>query len=145
MAPTKTAIFDVLNNLLEGEFKEFKWRLSNKETPENSIPRGKLEKADRQDVVEYMEQHFGTSDAGKVALHVLHSMNQNNLAEQLMKTLQEVSKVSDVDSGSSSSRGNPPTAPSPAAGVVMNLNASGGNIKAPVIHNSVINGAVNFS
>ncbi|NP_001104231.1 uncharacterized protein isoform X1 [Danio rerio] len=144
MASTKTEILDVLDELREREFKDFKWRLSNKETLENSIPRGKLENADRQDVVDYMEQHFGTSEAGKVAVRLLHSMNQNNLAEQLKKTLAVVSKVSDVDSGSSSSRGNPPTAPSPAAGVVMNLNASGGNIKAPVIHNSVINGSVNF-
>ncbi|XP_056311035.1 caspase b isoform X2 [Danio aesculapii] len=142
MASTKTAIVDVLNNLLEGEFKEFKWHLSNKETLENSIPRGKLEKADRQDVVDFMEQHFGTSDAGKVAIRVLRSMNQNNFAGQLKKTLTEVSK--DVDSGSSSSRGTPPTAPSPPAGVVVNFNSSGGSIQAPVIHGSVINGSMTF-
>lgn len=81
MATTKIVIFDALDELKEDEFKNFKWRLSK-------IPRGRLEKTDRHDVVDLMVQHY-TSDAGKIAVETLRNIYQNELAERLEGKLQE--------------------------------------------------------
>ncbi|XP_067260828.1 caspase b-like [Chanodichthys erythropterus] len=94
MATTKTILLDVLNDLLEKELKEFKWHLWNGDNP---IPRGKLEKADYSDVVDLMVQHYGTSDAGKIAVRVLQSIKQNELAKQLKGKLQEVQQPDQLD------------------------------------------------
>ncbi len=88
MATTETAILDALQELLEEEFKKFKWHLSNGGTPD-SIPRGKLENADRCDVVTLMVQQYRGSDAGKIAVRMLRKMNLNELADQLKGKLLE--------------------------------------------------------
>uniref|UniRef100_A0A673IYX0 Si:ch211-114l13.9 n=1 Tax=Sinocyclocheilus rhinocerous TaxID=307959 RepID=A0A673IYX0_9TELE len=89
MASTEIAILDALKELLEKEFKDFKWHLSNGGTQYNSIPRGTLENADRHDTVTIMVQQYRSSDAGKIAVRVLHKINQNELADQLKRKLQE--------------------------------------------------------
>ncbi len=89
MAAAETAILEALQELLEAEFKEFKWQLSKGGTQDNSIPRGKLENADRHDVVDLMVQQYRGSDAGKIAIRVLRKINQNDLADQLKGKLPE--------------------------------------------------------
>ncbi len=89
MAPTETAILEALQELLDAEFKEFKWHLSNGGTQDNSIPRGKLENADRHDVVTLMVQQYRGSDAGKIAIRVLRKIKLNELADQLKGKLPE--------------------------------------------------------
>lgn len=84
-----TAIYDVLSELLEAEFKEFKWYLSNSGTQDNSIARGKLENANQHEVVDLIVQHYGSSDAGKIAVRALRKIKQNDLADQLKGKLQE--------------------------------------------------------
>uniref|UniRef100_A0A671MAU6 Si:ch211-114l13.9 n=1 Tax=Sinocyclocheilus anshuiensis TaxID=1608454 RepID=A0A671MAU6_9TELE len=84
-----TVIFDALSELLEAEFKEFKWQLSNSGTQDNSISRGKLETANRHKVVDLIVQQYGSSDAGKIAIRVLRKIKQNELADQLKGKLQE--------------------------------------------------------
>uniref|UniRef100_A0A673KI79 Si:ch211-114l13.9 n=1 Tax=Sinocyclocheilus rhinocerous TaxID=307959 RepID=A0A673KI79_9TELE len=84
-----TVIFDALSELLEAEFKEFKWKLSNSGTQDNSISRGKLENANRHEVVDLIVQQYGSSDAGKIAIRVLRKIKQNDLADQLKGKLQE--------------------------------------------------------
>lgn len=86
MATTKTVIFDALTELLQDEFKDFKWRLSNSDKP---IPRGKLENAERQDVVDLMVQRYNESDAGKIAVRTLRNIKQNELADQLKENLKQ--------------------------------------------------------
>lgn len=89
MATTKIAILDALQELLEDEFKEFKWHLSNSGTKDNSIPRGKLENVNRHDLVTLMVQQYKSSDAGKIAVRVLKKINQNEIADELKKKLLE--------------------------------------------------------
>ncbi|KAG1955787.1 caspase b-like [Pimephales promelas] len=141
MATTKTVIIDALEELLEGEFKTFKWHLSNSDEP---IPRGKLEKADLHDVVDLMEQHYNRSDAGKIAVRTLRKMKQNDLADRLKGKLQEVPE--DVPDGArASSSGIPAPAPAQTAGVTMNITSNGGTVKAPVVHGCTVTGPMTFN
>ncbi|KAK9981738.1 hypothetical protein ABG768_001262 [Culter alburnus] len=140
MATTKTILLDVLNDLLEKEFKEFKWHLWNGDNP---IPRGKLEKADYSDVVDLMVQHYGKSDAGKIAVRVLQSIKQNELAKQLKGKLQEVPEDVSAGGGASSS-GTSVTRQTP--GVTQNIKTSdGGTVKSHVLQGGVFNGPVTFN
>ncbi|XP_051559371.1 caspase b [Myxocyprinus asiaticus] len=140
MATTKEVILEALEDLLENEFKAFKWQLTNN-VEQESISRGKLEHADERDVVDYLVQHYCASDAGKVAVRALCKIKQNELAEQLKKKLKEVSVVP-VESGASSSAAL--SAQTPV--VTMNITTTeGGTVKAPVLHNGVYNGPVTFN
>ncbi|XP_052389520.1 caspase b [Carassius gibelio] len=143
MATTEIAILDALKELLEAEFKEFKWHLSNSGTKEDSIPRGKLENISRHDVVTLMVQQYRSSDAGKIAVRVLKKINQNELAEELKKKLPEVLEDVSAEGGASSSAA---AAKVSTAGVNVTITSSnGGSVKAPVIHGGVFNGPINFS
>ncbi len=170
MATTETAILDALQELLEEEFKEFKWHLSNGGTPENSIPRGKLEKANRCDVVTLMVQQYRGSDAGKIAVRMLRKIKQNELADQLKGKLLEgtfwllcliyiyeylilvdfefisvsPSVPEDVSAEGGASSG-AAAANTSTAGVKVTINASGGTVKAPVIHGGVFKGPMTFN
>ncbi|XP_057187624.1 caspase b-like isoform X1 [Triplophysa rosa] len=91
MATTTTAIFDALQELLESEFEEFKWRLSDGvDSDITSIPRGKLQKANRHEVVDIMVQQYGTSNAGTNAVKALRRIKQNERAKKLEKNLLHV-------------------------------------------------------
>ncbi len=91
MATTKPkpVIIDALQELLEAGFKDFKRHLSKSGSPDKSISRGKLKKANHHDVVDLMVQQYGTSDAGKIAVTVLRNIKQNDLADQLKRKLAE--------------------------------------------------------
>ncbi|RXN38515.1 caspase b [Labeo rohita] len=87
----KNAISDVLEQLLNAEFKKFVWHLWNGVGADiERIPRAALENADRQDVVDRMVQKY-TTNAGTVAVQVLLNINQNDLAKQLEVKLQKAS------------------------------------------------------
>ncbi|XP_077054801.1 pyrin domain-containing protein 1 [Siphateles boraxobius] len=139
MATTKTVILEALDELLTDEFKDFKWRLSNSDSP---IPRGKLEKADRRDVVDLMVQRYDTPDAGKIAVRTLRNMKQNELADRLKGKLQEVPEDVPAGAGSSSS-GTPVSAQT--AGVTVNIKSNGGTVKAPVVHGCNVTGSMTFN
>lgn len=87
-------ILEALQELVDNEFKDFKWRLCNCEdsgiTP---IPRGKLENANRHDVVDIMVQQYSASDVGKITIRVLRSINQNELADRLKGQLRKGTAV----------------------------------------------------
>ncbi|CAM4452859.1 unnamed protein product [Leuciscus chuanchicus] len=138
MATTKILILDALNELLEAEFKDFKWRLENSDTP---IPRGKLENANCHKVVDLMVQHHNTSDAGKIAVRTLRNINQNELADQLKGKLQEVPE--DVPAGVGASSSGKPV-PTPTTGVTVTITSNGGTVKAPVVHGCNVNGPMTF-
>ncbi|KTF82083.1 hypothetical protein cypCar_00042742 [Cyprinus carpio] len=143
MATTEIVILDALQELLEDEFKEFKWHLSNSGTKDNSIPRGKLENVNRHDLVTLMVQQYGGSDAGKIAVRVLKKINQNELADELKKKLLEVPDDVAAEGGASSGAA---AAKNSTARVNVSINSSsGGTVKAPVIHGGVFNGPMNFS
>uniref|UniRef100_A0AAQ4P9J0 NACHT domain-containing protein n=1 Tax=Gasterosteus aculeatus aculeatus TaxID=481459 RepID=A0AAQ4P9J0_GASAC len=85
MEKVKKDILIILKELMDEEFKEFKWYLNHR-SPEDhrSIPRSDLENKDRMDTVDLMEQYYG-KDSVQVAVEVLKGMKENNLAEKLSK------------------------------------------------------------
>ncbi|XP_062415537.1 NACHT, LRR and PYD domains-containing protein 3-like [Pungitius pungitius] len=86
MEKVKKDILNILKDLKEEEFKEFKWHLENNPIPEDlrSIPPCDLHKADRMDTVDLMVRCYDT-DSVQVAVKVLEEMQMNNLAEKLSK------------------------------------------------------------
>ncbi|KAL0153534.1 hypothetical protein M9458_051148, partial [Cirrhinus mrigala] len=89
MASIKNMIHDTLSDLRQSDFDVFKWHLSNGGT-HKSISVGKLENANRHNVVDLMEQQYSLSKAGMIAVKVLRKMNQNELADRLERKLHEV-------------------------------------------------------
>ncbi|XP_070622830.1 NACHT, LRR and PYD domains-containing protein 12-like [Erythrolamprus reginae] len=80
----KEDIYNALNELMEKQFKEFKWRLNtiNYDGRPN-IPMASLDKADlQQEVVELLIQYYG-EDALEVCIDVLRKCNRNDLAKNL--------------------------------------------------------------
>ncbi|XP_013927367.1 PREDICTED: uncharacterized protein LOC106553407 [Thamnophis sirtalis] len=90
----KEEIYNALNELIEQQFKEFKWRLNSIDyNGRPNISTASLEKTEAQDVVDLLIQHYG-KDALEVCIIVLRKCNRNDLAEKLEETGQ---KVADVD------------------------------------------------
>ncbi|XP_056310864.1 caspase b-like isoform X2 [Danio aesculapii] len=83
-------VTDVLEDLVESELKQFTRQLWIGVKPDvDPIPRGKLEKADRQDVVDSMVQHY-SEDAGKITVQALRKIKQNERAKRLESNLLKV-------------------------------------------------------
>ncbi|XP_016418140.1 caspase-1-B-like [Sinocyclocheilus rhinocerous] len=83
-------LLEALKELKKAELKEFIWHLCNGVAADiEPIPRGNLEEADRQDVVDCMVEQY-SDDAGKITVQVLRNIKQNNLANHLESKLQEV-------------------------------------------------------
>ncbi|XP_056128057.1 caspase b [Rhinichthys klamathensis goyatoka] len=139
MASTKIVILEALQGLLEGDFKDFKWRLSNSDAP---IPQGKLESKDRHDVVDLMMQRYDT-DAGKIAVRTLCAIKQNELAKRLQGNLQKVPE--DVPAGAGASSSETPVPAQPAGATVNISSNNGGTVKAPVVHGCNFTGPVTFN
>ncbi|XP_043092051.1 NACHT, LRR and PYD domains-containing protein 12-like [Puntigrus tetrazona] len=83
MAFVKELLVGSLKGLVEAELKEFHWRLMN--TYHKHITKSELEKADIFDTVDKMVVCFGPEEAVEVMVDILRKMNQNDLAEQLVK------------------------------------------------------------
>ncbi|KAL1281431.1 hypothetical protein QQF64_000234 [Cirrhinus molitorella] len=133
-------ILDALSELLEDEFKKFKWHLSSSGT-KDSIARGKLESANRQEVVDLIVQQYKSSDAGTIAVRVLRKIKQNELADQLKRKLKKEDASAEEEASSGAAAVNPSK-----TGVTMTINsASGGTVKAPVLQGGVYHGSLNFS
>uniref|UniRef100_A0A673C9W2 Pyrin domain-containing protein n=1 Tax=Sphaeramia orbicularis TaxID=375764 RepID=A0A673C9W2_9TELE len=81
MAPLKESLLKIPENLVDGDFKKFKWLLKN-EKP--SIPVSKLERADRMDTVDLMVQTYYTNTQ-KVTVRVLEKMDRTDLVKKLSK------------------------------------------------------------
>ncbi|XP_062415383.1 NACHT, LRR and PYD domains-containing protein 3-like isoform X1 [Pungitius pungitius] len=86
MEKVKKDILDILKELNEDEFEEFKCHLKNYPSPEDlrSIPPCHLQNADRMKTVDLMVLCYDT-DSVQVAMKVLKEMRMNNLAEKLSK------------------------------------------------------------
>ncbi|XP_022614850.1 NLR family CARD domain-containing protein 3-like [Seriola dumerili] len=82
MATPKQILLMTLEDLGAEDFKKFKWFLQQKEVLEGfpSIPRTRLENADRMDTVDLMVQTYCINTI-KVTRMVLVKMNQNDLVE----------------------------------------------------------------
>ncbi|XP_070622842.1 NACHT, LRR and PYD domains-containing protein 12-like [Erythrolamprus reginae] len=79
----KENIYNALNELIEKQFKDFKWRLNSiNYDGRPNIPMASLDKADLQEVVELLSQYYG-EDALEVCTDVLKKCNRNDLAKNL--------------------------------------------------------------
>ncbi|XDV16686.1 hypothetical protein PO909_016288 [Leuciscus waleckii] len=82
-------MIDALENLVDEDFKKFNWQLWNGvETGNDPIPKAKLQKADRSDVVDCMVDKY-SDEAGKITVQALRKINQNHSAKILESKLQE--------------------------------------------------------
>ncbi|XP_072548658.1 NACHT, LRR and PYD domains-containing protein 3-like [Salminus brasiliensis] len=70
-------------DLWEGDLKLFQWHLTNCVEGFDHLPKGLLEKADRQYTVDKMVETYGISRAVEITLTILKKINQNQLAEEL--------------------------------------------------------------
>ncbi|KAG1955785.1 caspase-1 [Pimephales promelas] len=94
---TKELMNDALENLVDDDIKKFKWVLWNGLIPDiEPIPRAKLEKADRTDVVDRMVEKY-SDDAGKIAVQALRNIKLNHAAKNLESKLQEVQQPEPVE------------------------------------------------
>ncbi|XP_051742218.1 caspase b-like [Ctenopharyngodon idella] len=85
----KKLMIDALEELVDEDFKKFNWQLWNGlVTDMGPIPRAKLQKADRSDVVDHMVDKY-SDEAGNIAVKALRNINQNHLAKTLESKLQE--------------------------------------------------------
>uniref|UniRef100_A0A673A180 NACHT domain-containing protein n=1 Tax=Sphaeramia orbicularis TaxID=375764 RepID=A0A673A180_9TELE len=82
-AALKEHLFDTLKDLVDDDFKEFKWFLNN-EKP--TIPKSRLEKADRMDTVDLMVQTYYT-DTPRVTVTILEKMKKTDLVKKLSKNI----------------------------------------------------------
>uniref|UniRef100_A0A672YIH3 Pyrin domain-containing protein n=1 Tax=Sphaeramia orbicularis TaxID=375764 RepID=A0A672YIH3_9TELE len=81
MATLKESLFSTLEDLVDGDFKKFKWFLNSEKPP---IPKGRLDKADRMDTVDLMVQTYCT-DTQRVTVMVLGKMNKTDLVKKFSK------------------------------------------------------------
>ncbi|KAK7130504.1 hypothetical protein R3I93_019992 [Phoxinus phoxinus] len=79
MASVNELLLNSLKDLVEGDLKEFQWRLKN----DKHIFNSEMENADRLKTVDKMVACFGPEKAVKITVEILRKINQNDLAEQL--------------------------------------------------------------
>ncbi|XP_076842086.1 caspase b-like [Brachyhypopomus gauderio] len=139
MANVPVLILDSLSELLEEEFKSFKWQLTDGVAKGfRPISKGKLEKAKQTDVVDLMVGQYGLSEAGTITVRILQNIQHNNLADKLKTRLSDVQ----VDASASST-----TSPaSSTLGLTQNIKADqNSRVTAPVVSGATFNAPVNFS
>ncbi|XP_032081088.1 uncharacterized protein LOC116513895 [Thamnophis elegans] len=82
-------LYKTLCDLLEKQFKDFKWWLKGIDYNEKpNIVTASLEKANQQEVVDLLIHYYG-EDAPKVCIRVLQKSNINDVARKLEETLQK--------------------------------------------------------
>ncbi|XP_029502174.1 NACHT, LRR and PYD domains-containing protein 12-like isoform X1 [Oncorhynchus nerka] len=91
MAPVPGLLLATLEELVEAEFKTFKWHLTQdlvKGFPH--IPVSQLENTDRLDTIKKMVETYGPEGTVKISLEILRKMSQNQLAKTLKNEYDEV-------------------------------------------------------
>ncbi|XP_042158635.1 NACHT, LRR and PYD domains-containing protein 12 isoform X2 [Oncorhynchus tshawytscha] len=91
MAPVPVLLLATLEELVEAEFKTFKWHLTQdlvKGFPH--IPVSQLENTDRLDTIKKMVETYGPEGTVKISLEILRKMSQNQLAKTLKNEYDEV-------------------------------------------------------
>ncbi|XP_036375365.1 uncharacterized protein LOC118771463 [Megalops cyprinoides] len=91
MAPVKSTLVSILDDLEAKDFKRFTWYLYQDELKEVAgvphIPKGQLEGKDRHEVVDKMVDQYGKKGACRTTQKILKKMQQNELAQKLKETL----------------------------------------------------------
>ncbi|XP_058012047.1 NACHT, LRR and PYD domains-containing protein 3-like isoform X4 [Ahaetulla prasina] len=82
-------LYEALNDLLEKQFKDFKWWLKSIDhNGKRNIPTVSLETANQQEVVDLLIQYY-EEEAPEVCIRVLKKSNINDVARKLEDTLQK--------------------------------------------------------
>uniref|UniRef100_A0A8C4WKN4 NACHT, LRR and PYD domains-containing protein 3 n=1 Tax=Gopherus evgoodei TaxID=1825980 RepID=A0A8C4WKN4_9SAUR len=91
-------LLTILEELVEGQRKKFKLKLSDTELRKGyaNIPKGHLEKADVTDMVDLLIRYYQQEYAVEVVINVLHQINDKDLAERLRRKSAEVWKTRPV-------------------------------------------------
>ncbi|KAK6305355.1 hypothetical protein J4Q44_G00241350 [Coregonus suidteri] len=78
-------LLETLKDLGKSDLKEFQWHLINGGVLDDccSIPKARLECAEREDTVDRMVETYMEKGAVKITLAILKVMKQNNLAKDL--------------------------------------------------------------
>uniref|UniRef100_A0A452GEW3 Pyrin domain-containing protein n=1 Tax=Gopherus agassizii TaxID=38772 RepID=A0A452GEW3_9SAUR len=84
-------LLTILEELVEGQRKKFKLKLSDTELRKGyaNIPKGHLEKADVTDMVDLLIRYYQQEYAVEVVINVLHQINDKDLAERLRRKAAE--------------------------------------------------------
>ncbi|XP_060755587.1 caspase b [Neoarius graeffei] len=141
-------ILNCLDELFKNEFKKFKWSLmENNVQGFTSIPRGRLENADKQDLVDLMVDQYGDPEAANITVQVLESLGKNDLASKLQRKLQGQGSGGGVQAGTAGGVGvASSSSSSQAGGVSLNISADGqSTLLAPVLSGGTFNGPVNIN
>ncbi|KAE8281188.1 hypothetical protein D5F01_LYC20162 [Larimichthys crocea] len=85
MVTLSVKLWEALHQLKDDEFKKFKWFLKKNDVSQghSGISAVHLEKADRQDTVDLMEQKYGSTGAIKETMEVLEKISRNDLVQSL--------------------------------------------------------------
>lgn len=85
MVTLSVKLWEALHQLKDDEFKKFKWFLKKNDVSQghSGISAVHLEKADRQDTVDLMEQKYGSTGAIKETMEVLKKISRNDLVQSL--------------------------------------------------------------
>ena len=87
---TKSDLLNILDDLNDDEFKNFKWYLKDEKVGDTEpIKESRLSKAERRDVVDLMVQKYEFAGAVEVFESILKKINRNDL----------VTKLSNISSG----------------------------------------------
>ncbi|XP_044199037.1 NACHT, LRR and PYD domains-containing protein 12-like isoform X4 [Thunnus albacares] len=88
MVKFKEELLKTLEDLIEDEFKKFKWFLKEDDVLEGfkGIPRAQLEKAGREDTVDLMVQKYQDPGALQVTMKILEKINRNDLVQRLQNS-----------------------------------------------------------
>ncbi|XP_005289599.2 NACHT, LRR and PYD domains-containing protein 3-like [Chrysemys picta bellii] len=91
-------LLTILEDLVEGQRKKFKLKLSDTELRKGyaNIPKGHLEKADVTDMVDLLIRYYQQEYAVEVVINVLDQINDKDLAERLRRKSAEVWKTRPV-------------------------------------------------
>lgn len=82
----RALLHHALQELLEDQFKEFKWRLRNLDH-KRKIPAAQLEKADKMDVVDLLCSFYGEDNAGSICIGVLEALSAKGVAGNLREAI----------------------------------------------------------
>eukprot|EP00064_Thunnus_orientalis_P025463 superscaffoldBa00012934_g25836 len=88
MEKLKVELWNTLEDLIENEFKKFKWFLELDDILEGfkGIPRAQLKKADEQDTVDLMVQKHQDPGALQLTMKVLEKINRKDLVQRLQNS-----------------------------------------------------------
>lgn len=80
-------LLECLDHLTSDDLKLFQWHLTKGVDNFKKIPKRKLEKADRCDIVTCMIDQYDVDGAAELTVTILKKMNKNNDAKQLLEEL----------------------------------------------------------